>query len=87
MADDKKDDDKPAKKSTAKKMMRVTIHRPSPGAKVFTSMGTLGNGACVNLPEGEARRFLDLGLARLTESTADEPGAKVDIIEDRPITP
>lgn len=68
-------------------MKRVTINCPATGAKVFTSMGTLGNGACVSLPEGEARRYIELGLARLTEETKDSKGADVTIIGDRAVSP
>ena len=84
MADAKED-----KKPTPEKaeQLRVTLHCPAKNGKVFTSMGTLGNGACVMLPAGEARRYIEQGLARLTEQTKDAPGADVTIIEDRPITP
>ncbi len=84
MAEEKTDKkDAPKKAET----LRVTLHCPAKNGKVFTSMGTMGNGACVVLPAGEARRYIDRGLARLTEQTTDAPGAEVTIIEDRPITP
>ena len=81
------DDEKNEKKPNPRKLKWVTIHLPSPGAKVFTSMGTIGNGARVQLPEAEARRFMDLGKARLTEGTEATPGDDVTVIEDRPVTP
>ncbi len=87
MADDKKDDAKPTGKPEKQELLRVTLHCPAKNGKVFTSMGTMGNGACVMLPAGEARRYIKLGLARLTESTADSEGAEVTVIEDRPVTP
>ncbi len=68
-------------------LLRVTIHCPANNGKVHTTMGVLGNGACVKLPAGEARRYIKLGLARLTEATADAPGTAVNVVEDRPITP
>ena len=82
-------EEKTEKKEGPKKaeLLRVTIHTPAANGKVFTTMGTLGNGACVKLPAGEARRYIDLGLARLTEQTEDTPGADVTVIEDRPVTP
>lgn len=66
---------------------RVTVHMPSPGSKVFTSLGPLGNGACVTLPEGEANRFLKLGKVRLTEATEDSAGEEVIDVASRPVTP
>lgn len=84
MADAKEDKKEGPKKQET---LRVTLHCPAANGKVFTSMGTLGNGACVVLPAGEARRYIEQGLARLTESTEDVKGADVTIIEDRPITP
>ena len=50
MADAKEDKkDAPKKAET----LRVTLHCPAKNGKVFTSMGTLGNGACVVLPAAQ----------------------------------
>ena len=68
-------------------LLRVTIHCPAANGKVHTTMGVMGNGACVQLPAGEARRYIERGLARLTEQTKDAPGVDVNVVEDRPITP
>lgn len=90
MAEKKKDAEATTPPTVAPKkadLLRVTIHCPAANGKVFTTMGTLGNGACVNLPAGEARRYIERGLARLTERTEDDPGAPVTVVEDRPVTP
>ncbi len=67
----------------ARKMKRVSIHLPSPGAKVTTSVGVFANGSVVSLPEGEAQRFIDLGKARYTEADDDAPVAPENVVEDR----
>ena len=67
----------------ARKMKRVSIHLPSPRAKVTTSVGIFATGSLVSLPEGEAQRLIDLGKARYTEAAEDAPVEPENVVEER----
>ena len=67
----------PAKKTTR---VRLALHNPK--AKAFTSRGPLVHGSVVTLPTEEAQRFIDQGVAHLSDD--DEVRVEPEVNLDAP---
>ena len=62
-------------------VIRVQLDTHNPEAKVFTSKGPLVCGSVVELPVAEARRLIDLKMARISEAECEriEPTVNVEL--------
>ena len=61
------------------KKMTVTLAPHNPRAKVFTSEGPLVHGSVVSLPEDEARRYIERGIAHLSDDDEQRGEPTVNI--------